>query len=221
MIDIHSIYQNQMVLQRDQPIPLRGRAMPGSEVKATLAGRIATTRSDADGSWELSFPPLSAGGPHELLIECGGEILRISDVLIGDVWICAGQSNMEWSLGKSVGGKAETDGLPNLRFLKVDHLPALQPEGDWSYRPQWRSYTRQGMGWISGVAYYFAKRLLEADPAVPIGLVLIPVGGTRIEQWMSAEALDAAGVGKSADAVEPEFAEQLAAFIAGLTRRDF
>ena len=220
MIEIHSIYQNHMVLQRGQPIPLRGRANPDSEVRVTLAGLTAATRSNADGSWELCFAALPAGGPHELLIECSGETLRISDVLIGDVWICSGQSNMEWSLGMCADGKSETADLPNLRFMKIDHLPALQSAGEWSYRPQWCSYTQQGMGWISGVAYYFAKRLLDADPTVPIGLIIAAVGGTRIEQWMSDEALSAAGVEKFSEPVEPEFEDQLAAFIAGLNRKD-
>jgi sialate O-acetylesterase len=220
MIEIHFIYQNHMVLQRDQPIPLRGRAKPDSEVRVTLASLTAATRSNADGSWELDFAGLPAGGPYELLIECGGEILRISDVLIGDVWICSGQSNMEWSLSMSANGKSETADLPKLRFMKIDHLPALQPAGEWSYRPQWCSYTQQGMGWISGVAYYFAKRLMQADPSVPIGLIIAAVGGTRIETWMSDEALAAAGAEQCADPVEPEFEDQLAAFIAGLDRRD-
>ena len=220
MIEIHSIYQNHMVLQRGQPIPLRGRANPDSEVRVTLAGLTAATRSNADGSWELCFAALPAGGPHELLIECSGETLRISDVLIGDVWICSGQSNMEWSLGMCADEKSETADLPNLRFMKIDHLPALQPAGEWLYRPQWCSYTQQGIGWISGVAYYFAKRLLDADPTVPIGLIIAAVGGTRIEQWMSDEALSAAGVEKFSEPVEPEFEDQLAAFIAGLNRKD-
>jgi sialate O-acetylesterase len=220
MIRLPSIYQDGIVLQRDQPIPLRGRSSPDSEVIVTLADLTAATRSDADGSWELNFAALSAGGPHELLIECSGETLRISDVLIGDVWICSGQSNMEWSLGMCADGKSETADLPNLRFMKIDHLPALQPAGEWLYRPQWCSYTQQGIGWISGVAYYFAKRLLEADPTVPIGLIIAAVGGTRIEQWMSDEALSAAGVAECSASVEPEFEDQLAAFIAGLDRRD-
>jgi sialate O-acetylesterase len=220
MIEIHSIYQNHMILQRDRPIPLRGRANPDSELRVTLAGLTAATRSNADGSWELCFAALPAGGPHELLIECGGEILQISDVLIGDVWICSGQSNMEWTLGMCADGESETADLPKLRFLKIDHLPSLEPAGEWLHRPQWRSYTRTGMSWVSGVAYYFAKRLFQADPSVPIGLIIVAVGGTRIETWMSDEALAAAGVEKSTDPVEPEFEEQLAAFIAGLDRRD-
>ncbi|MFM8764661.1 MAG: sialate O-acetylesterase, partial [Spartobacteria bacterium] len=87
MLAIDCIYKTNMVLQRNQPIPLRGRANPDSEVRVTLAGLTAATRSNADGSWELDFAALPAGGPHELLIECDGEILQISDVLIGDVWI--------------------------------------------------------------------------------------------------------------------------------------
>jgi sialate O-acetylesterase len=220
VISLPSIYQDGIVLQRDQPIPLRGRSSPDSEVSVTLAGLTEITRSDAKGLWQVSLAALPVGGPHELRVECGGETLRISDVLIGDVWICSGQSNMEWSLGMCADGKSETADLPKLRFLKIDHLPALQPAGEWSYRRQWCSYNQQGMCWISGVAYYFAKRLLEADPTVPIGLVIAAVGGTRIEQWMSDEALAAAGVEESSEPVEPEFEEQLAAFIAGLNRKD-
>jgi sialate O-acetylesterase len=220
MLSLPSIYQDGIVLQRDQTIPLRGRAGPNAEVAITLAGYTSILRSDASGHWKTSLAALPAGGPHELKIESENETRRISDVLVGDVWICSGQSNMEWSLGMCADGKSETADLPNLRFMKIDHLPALQPAGEWLYRPQWCSYTQQGIGWISGVAYYFAKRLLEADPTVPIGLIIAAVGGTRIETWMSDEALAAAGAEQCADPVEPEFEGQLAAFIAGLDRRD-
>ena len=209
-----------MVLQRGQQILLRGRGTPDSAARAMLAGQTATTRSDSEGGWELILDALPASGPHELLIECGEETLRISDVLIGDVWICSGQSNMEWSLGMCACGKEERKDLPALRFLKVDHLPALHPVQEWAYRPQWHGYSPRGAPWISGVGYYFAKRLLDADPTVPIGLVIAAVGGTRIEQWMSDEALAAAGVEESSEPVEPEFEAQLAAFIAGLNRKD-
>jgi len=220
MLTIHSIYQNHMVLQRDQPIPLRGHAMPDSEVSVTLAGRAEATRSGADGSWELDFTALPTGGPHELLVECGEETLRINDVLVGDVWICSGQSNMQWSLGMCDGRAEQAGDLPALRFLRVDSLPALHPADEWSCTPHWQSCSPKSILQISGVAYYFAKRLLQADPSVPIGLVIVAVGGTRIETWMSDEALAAAGVEKFTDSVEPEFEEQLAAFIAGLDRKD-
>ena len=220
MLTIPSIYQNHMVLQRDQSTPLSGRAMPDSEVRVTLAGQIATTRSDAKGCWELELAALSAGGPHELRIECGSEECQITDVLVGDVWICSGQSNMKWPLGMCAGGRDEASDLPALRFLRVESLPALHPADEWSSAPQWQGCSPKSIQRISGVAYYFAKRLLQADPTVPIGLVIAAVGGTRIEQWMSDEALAEAGVKKSADPVEPEFEEQLAAFIAGLDRKD-
>jgi sialate O-acetylesterase len=220
MITLPCIYQDHMVLQRDQPIPLRGRAMSDSEVRVMLAGRIATTRSDEAGLWQVSLAALPAGGPHELLIESGGEILRIMDVLIGDVWICSGQSNMQWPLGMCEGGEHEAGDLPALRFLSVELLPALHPADEWAFAPQWQCCTPESIGRISGVGYYFAKRLLEADSTVPIGLVIISVGGTRIETWMSEDALAAAGSEKSSEPVEPEFEEHLAAFIAGLARKD-
>ncbi|MCX6970307.1 MAG: hypothetical protein NTV93_09165 [Verrucomicrobia bacterium] len=201
-------------------IPLRGHATADSVVKVTLAGRIATTRSDEEGLWQVSLAALPAGGPHELIVECGDEQFRITDVLIGDVWICSGQSNMQWPLGMCTDGADESGDLPALRFLKVELLPALHPADGWSCAPQWQSCSPKNIQRISGIGYYFAKRLLEADPTVPIGLVIAAVGGTRIEQWMSDEALAAAGVEKSADPVEPEFEEQLAAFIAGLDRKD-
>lgn len=220
MLNVPSIYRDHMVLQRGQPIPLRGRAMPDSAVRVTMAGRIAMTRSDEEGFWQVSLAALLAGGPHELRVECGDEQCWINDVLIGDVWICSGQSNMQWPLGMCEGGGDQAGDLPVLRFLTVDLLPALHPAEDWSRAPQWQCCTPQSIGRISGVAYYFAKRLLQAAPTVPIGLVIAAVGGTRIEQWMSDEALAAAGVEKTSDPVEPEFEEQLAAFIAGLNRKD-
>jgi sialate O-acetylesterase len=219
-IALPAIYLNHMVLQREQPIPLHGHALPDSELRITLAGVTTLTRSDAEGFWQVSLAALPAGGPYELRVECGKETWRISDVLMGDVWVCSGQSNMQWPLGMCTGGGDEAGDLPALRFLRVETLPALQPADEWSCTPQWQCCSSQSIRRISGVAYYFAKRLLQADPSVPIGLVIAAVGGTRIESWMSAEALAAAGVEKSSAHVEPEFEEQLTAFIAGLDRRD-
>jgi sialate O-acetylesterase len=189
-------------------------------VRVTLAGLTEITRSDAKGLWQVSLSALPAGGPHELLIECGGETLSISDVLVGDVWICSGQSNMQWSLGMCADGKSETADLPGLRFLTVDSLPELHPAEEWSRAPTWQGCSPKSIRRISGVGYYFAKRLVEADPTVPIGLIIAAVGGTRIEQWMSDDALAAEGVNKADATVEPEFDKQLAAFLAGLDRKD-
>ncbi len=187
-----------------------------------LADRCVVTHSNADGQWKTSLAALPAGGPHELVVGCGDETWRITDVLVGDVWVCSGQSNMWWPLSLCEGGSEHAEDLPALRFLNVDELPALEPAADWIRAPEWRRCTVENAGRMSGVAYYFSQRQLEAHPEVPIGIVLVAVGGTRIETWMSPDALAAAGVPAAARSRDEdhEFRIKLEAFVAGLSRQD-
>jgi sialate O-acetylesterase len=222
MLSLPSIYQDGIVLQRDQTIPLRGRAGPNAEVAITLAGYTSILRSDASGHWKTSLAALPAGGPHELKIESENETRRISDVLVGDVWICSGQSNMWWPLSLCEGGGKPARALPILRFLNVDELPALEPAADWVRPPHWQHCTAENAGRMSGVGYHFAHRLLQADPDVPIGIILVAVGGTRIETWMSAEALVSVGAQENKPNAEEkrEFPKRLGIYLDGLSRQD-
>lgn len=217
------IYQHHMVLQRDQPIPLRGLADPDSEVRITLAGGNTVTRAEADGRWCVTLPALPAGGPHELVIACQGEAQCFHDVLIGDIWVCAGQSNMEWSLGLTDSAAADVASATDagMRFLNVPTLTSLAPDGDWGYPVQWQECDPSQAAAMSAVGYHFARKIREQEPHVPIGLINVAVGGTRIESWLSPEALAAAGSDSEVDTIDgAEFEAQKANFVRGLQRDD-
>lgn len=181
-----SRYQDHLVLQREQPIPIEGIAAPGAKVAISLAQQVASVNADSEGHWEVTLPALPAGGPHELVVECGSEIRLIRDVMIGDVWICAGQSNMQWPLSQSTEGDSVAKGadFPNLRCLRVPLIPLWNPALDWKAPVQWEVCTPQNAGAFTAVGFHFAREVAANLGEIPIGLVDTSVGGTHIEAWL-------------------------------------
>lgn len=177
-----------MVLQRDRVITVWGTDNPGLDVTATLAGQTARAKADKDGKWVLAFPALPAGGPHELAIKGSGEV-RFDDVLIGDVWLAAGQSNMAFRLADEAhGGEAAAKAdFPQIRFLQVPAKASREP-----FRPKvaWQATTPATAGHLPAVAFYFARDLYE-NLKVPVGIINASWGGTRAEPWIPLEALNA------------------------------
>src|SRR5690606_34800242 len=104
---LHSLFEDHAVLQRDQPLRVWGRAEPGEQVKVEIAGKRARVRAGADGHWEASLPALKAGGPYVLTAQAGQARQVVSDVMVGDVWLCSGQSNMERQVWRSLDARAE------------------------------------------------------------------------------------------------------------------
>ena len=125
-----SPFQDHAVLQRDQTLPVWGWAAPMTRVRVTLAGHEAHTLSNNHGDWSVRLPALPAGGPHVLVVEAGGETLSISDLLVGEVWIASGQSNMEWSVNgtfdKAIDIPASAR-LPMIRHIKIKKTVADEP----------------------------------------------------------------------------------------------
>jgi sialate O-acetylesterase len=185
------IFGEHMVLQRGQPLRVWGWAEPGEPLTLQLAGQRVQGRADAQGRWQLRLPPLPAGGPHELRLQGRAQVLRVADVLIGEVWFAAGQSNMEWALADSEGGAAAAAAAadPLLRHVKLPHRLALQPLDD-SGPLRWEASTAQSAPAFSAVAYHHARRLREAL-GVPVGIVNVSWGGSPLEAWMSPRALQA------------------------------
>ncbi len=182
-----------MVLQRDVEVPIRGRAAPGAEVTVTLDGDTVTASAGDSGDWTAILPPRPAGGPFELTVAAGGERMVVRDVMAGDVWLCSGQSNMEWTVIDARDGEAEVAAAndPAIRHFQV-------PKG-WSGEPQtalsggaWEAADPDHAGGFTAVGYFFARELrLHVD--VPIGLIHASWGGSRIESWMSGELLGVDG----------------------------
>jgi sialate O-acetylesterase len=189
------LFGDRMVVQRDVEIPVWGTATPGARVEVALGGATRETVADGAGRWAVRFDALPAGGPHELTVEGDAERIVIRDVRVGDVWVCSGQSNMEWVVADSKDAAAEIaaarDGA--IRHFKVPRSWSAEP------RPElaggaWEAASPETVGSFTAVGYFFAREL-RAELGVPIGLVNATWGGSRIEPWMSAEALglDAAG----------------------------
>ena len=185
-VRLAGIFGDHMVLQRGQPVRVWGFAPAGSSVRVGFRGASRLTQADAAGRWRVDLPPAPAGGPHELTLQ-GQVVLR--DVLMGDVWLCAGQSNMEWTLGQSDGAAeaiAAAD-LPQIRHVKIAHRAALMPQDD-GPAARWQVSSPATAAGFSGVGFFFARRL-QRDQHVPIGLLNLAWGGTHVETWTRREAL--------------------------------
>jgi sialate O-acetylesterase len=188
------IFSDRMMIQRDVPAPIWGWGAPGQSVTVTLAAHRVTAPIDADGRWKVSLPPSPAGGPHDLTVRSGEQTVRIADVLIGEVWLCSGQSNMEWTLNAN-GNLADADIAaaddPALRFFTVAKNTAAAPIDDVS--GEWFAAHPKIIGECSAVAYYMARELRKTL-GIPVGLIVSSWGGTAAEAWVPPESLQSTDV---------------------------
>lgn len=184
-----ALFTDGVVLQRSVEIHVWGTARPGSRVEVALADSEGASRTDANGHWSVNLPAMDEGGPYEMVIEGSGYQERIHDVMIGDVWVASGQSNMEWTVSASRDSEAEIAQADDrlIRHFKVPHIWSESPVdtvvgGPWTYAVPGQ------VGDFSAVAYFFARELRE-HMEVPIGILNTSWGGSRIEPWMTPEAL--------------------------------
>ncbi len=184
-----SMFSDHMVLQRDMEIPVWGAAEPGAHVKVTLGDESAEATADDDGRWRASLPSMKGGGPHKLTVEAGDDETTFTDVLIGDVWVCSGQSNMEWNVKNSDNPEKElaAANYPQIRIIDVPNVASEKPIDSFK-TDGWKPVTPETVGDFSAVGYFFARNLQEKLD-VPIGLIGCNWGGTRMEAWTSREAL--------------------------------
>lgn len=182
------------VLQRDQPIPLWGQAPAGEEVHVRLGTQDARTRADARGQWRLQLPALGAGGPYRLEVRAGAQVQQLQDILLGDVWLCSGQSNMELQVHRSLDSRSEiaSAGNAQLRLLQVEKQASAQPLARFAKAPRWQLASPDSVRDFSAACYYFGREL-QPVVGVPIGLVHASWGGTRVQAWLSAPALRGLG----------------------------
>lgn len=171
-----------MVVQRDKPIPVWGWADPGEKVAVTLGDRSATATAGSDGSWSVRLDPLPAGGPFQLAAE-GSDKVLLSNVLCGDVWLCSGQSNMEFILRNAKDADAEIAraDLPRVRLCTIGHQVSDEPQAQCA--ASWKVCSPATAPGFSAVAYFFGSEL-HRKLDVPIGLVNVSWGGTFIEAWL-------------------------------------
>jgi sialate O-acetylesterase len=190
-VTLPRIFGDQMVLQRRQSIPVWGWAAPGEQVTVNFTGKTQSTVADATGNWLVTFPPLEAGGPWTMEIKGVGTTLVFKNILVGEVWICSGQSNMEWTVSQSKDAEKEISSAndPLIRHFKVPHAIAASPQKDIA-AGQWETCSPATVGDFTAVGYFFARQL-RAKLKVPIGLINSSWGGTISETWTSRAALSA------------------------------
>lgn len=189
------LFQDHAVVQRDRAIPVWGQASPGESLKIALDGKTVSSRAGADGHWQASLPALPAGGPYTLSVTAAdGSSQTAKDILVGDVWLCSGQSNMELQVRRTLNLNSETSGANNdrIRMLTVPQTGASAPQDHFAAPVQWKSTTPQNVPDFSATCYYFAREL-QKTVDVPMGLINASLGGSRIEPWLSAQALRKVG----------------------------
>jgi hypothetical protein len=185
-----SIFSDHMVLQRERPVPVWGSAEAGSNVTVEFAGQVKTATADDDGKWRVDLDPMPASSkPQILTVSCNrqSEIInrKFSDVLVGEVWYCSGQSNMDFPIKKTENAAAvmAAADYPLIRLLNTPRQIAGEPTDILS--AQWEVCSPETVGSCSGVAYYFGLKIFQ-DLNVPVGLFKSAWGGTRIEPWIPA-----------------------------------
>jgi sialate O-acetylesterase len=187
-VSLPNFFTNNMVLQRGMKISIWGYANPNEKVHIALGSNSSETSADVTGMWEIKLKPMPAGGPYTLQVN-GENQLSIKNVLIGDIWVCAGQSNMELPVKRSNNAKKEIENAnhPNLRLFTVDHQ-ANADSTRTNVKGEWSVCDPTTVVMFSGVGYFFGREL-EKQLNVPIGLIDIGWSATRIEGWISQKAL--------------------------------
>ncbi|MGO8689969.1 MAG: sialate O-acetylesterase [Thermoguttaceae bacterium] len=188
-VKLPKVFGSHMVLQRDRPLPIWGWADPGEEVRVTLDEATAAAKADAQSNWKVVLPAVKADGKLHRMTVSGKNKIELDDILIGEVWLGSGQSNMEMGLMMCRNGREEVAAAkhPNIRLLLIPRTAAKAPAKD--VQSQWvrcQPDTIVAGGWngFSGVIYYFGLRL-HKDLDVPIGLIQCAWGGSYIEPWMN------------------------------------
>lgn len=187
-VRLASIFTDNMVFQREAPIRVWGEAAPGARVQVSLAGKSARARADEAGKWLATLPELAAGGPHVLEVVAGDRVER-GNILIGDVWLCSGQSNMAWPLlsGTARVNRAEEEiaaaNWPQIRLVTIARKGELEPQEDVN-TAGWEECSPETIPAFSAVGYFFGRELHQ-HLGVPIGLINSSYGGTMVETWTS------------------------------------
>ena len=191
---LSSFFSDHMVVQRDEPIVVWGTAYPGQQVtvgfgKPGSKQQQVQVVTDSDGEWKAEIPAMPIGGPYDLSLSGWSEPV-VRDVLVGDVWLCSGQSNMQFAVERSNSAEAALASAnhENIRLFDVKRVGAPTPQQDFVQASKWQKAASETVKSFSAVCYYFAEKVHQ-ETAVPLGLVASAWGGSKIEAWLSRETL--------------------------------
>ena len=182
-VALNNMFGDHMVLQQGIRNKVWGKADAGEDVTVTLGKQSHSTKAAADGSWHVFLDPVAEyGGPHVLTVK-GKNTVSFEDVLIGEVWVCAGQSNMQWSVNASIDPDIEkaAANFPNIRLISVPQVGTQEPQ--WNFNGKWQRCSPETVGNFSAVGYFFGRQLHQTL-GVPVGLINNAWGGSAAEAWV-------------------------------------
>ncbi len=187
-VTIPYILSDNMVLQRDIPVNIWGWAKPGEKVTVSISTQKVVAKAGKNGEWKVQLKPLPAGGPFDMTIK-GKNTIVLKNILYGDVWVCGGQSNMEWPLSGSRNWETDKNNTdnPNIRLFYVPKNMSLKPLEN-TKEAKWELCNQASAASFSAIGYYFGKNL-NGELKIPIGLINSNWGGTDIETWISLETM--------------------------------
>ena len=218
-VKLPAIFGSHMVLQRDLADKVWGKADAGEEVTVTIGDQSKKATADDKGKWSVTLDPLNAGGPHVLTVK-GKNTVTFEDVLVGEVWICSGQSNMQWDLSQANDGDLEAlaANFPKIRLISVPQIGTQEPKDD--FKGKWELCTPATAKTFSAVGFLFGKQLYQTLD-VPIGLIDDSWGGSAAEAWVKRDVLEKderfkplmdrwVAIEKDRDAMKAKYEEALA-----------
>jgi sialate O-acetylesterase len=184
-----ALFTDNAVLQRDKPVPVWGTGAKGEKVTVTFATQQRTATAGPDGRWIVMLDPMPASTTGSDLVIAGSNTITVRNVLVGEVWLCSGQSNMEWPLARAANAAAEisTSNSPLIRHVRIEQTVAETP-ADTVKTGGWQISAPETSGTFTAVGYFFARDLHQ-KLGVPIGIINSSWGGTPIESWLSPAAL--------------------------------
>jgi len=187
-VSLNNMFGDHMVVQQGIATRVWGKADPGEPVTVSFAGQTKTTTALPDGTWQVLLDPVREyGGPHTLTVK-GKNVVTFEDVLVGEVWICSGQSNMQWLVNQSNDPDIEKAAatFPGIRLLSVPQVGTQEPQ--WNFTGSWKVCTPETVGNFSAVGYYFGRQLHQTL-GVPVGLINNAWGGSAAEAWVRRDKL--------------------------------
>ena len=193
-VTLPTVFGDHMVLQRDEAVPVWGWAEAGETVTVTFRDQSKSATADDNGDWRVNLEPLAVGDPGTLTVS-GNNSVEFQDVLVGEVWVCSGQSNMQWTVNNAIDPdlEAASANFPDLRLFQVPLITATEPRDDVYQNDQrvqisWQACTPEAIPGFTAVGFFFGRQLHQTLN-VPVGLIQTAWGGTRAEAWTSPEAM--------------------------------
>ncbi|TNE66594.1 MAG: sialate O-acetylesterase [Alphaproteobacteria bacterium] len=193
-LSLAPVFSDYAVLQRDRLVPVWGHAAQGAEVQVSLGGQTASTKAGPDGAWRVDVPAQGAGADVGLTVSSGSNQLSLPHVSVGDVWLCSGQSNMEFEVRKATNADVEMQASADagLRLLLVPKNTTATPQADFAVPTVWQAAGPESVREFSAACFFMGQKL-RADTGVPVGLIASSWGGSVIQEWISKPRLQAIG----------------------------